>query len=142
MDIKPFKIYFYTYLLSVTLDWFLLVLICNLLNFDNKSAICVYLYGIGWYIKKGVLFFSPLLMISRKKILKSKLKRTFLFLSPFLLYLIWFTSIMVFEIESLYPDLSFGYIKRYPHFFIQLLSTLIISLISLFRLNMKIKKTV
>jgi hypothetical protein len=138
-EIKPIQIYLKTFLTSLILDWLLLLSICNALGFDRKSAICVYLYGIGGFLLKGIVFFTPLLFIRKQIFLDSKPKRVLLFLSPFLLFLVWFVLIIIFRIELLYPDLSFGYISRFPHFYIQLLSALIIPLIILWRTNKKIK---
>jgi len=137
--IQPTQTYLKTFLISIILDCLLLVLICNALGFDRKSAICIYLYGIGGFILKGIIFFTPLFLIRKQSILGSKPKRFLLFLSPFLLFLTWYILIIIFQIELLYPDLSFGYISRFPHFYIQLLSVLTIPLTILWRTNKKIK---
>lgn len=137
--LKPVLIYLKTFLFSLMFDWLLLVFICNYLGFDRKSATCVYLYGIGGFILKGIIFFLPILFISQNSILNSKTKRAFLFLSPFFIFLTWFVIIILFQIESLYTELSFGYIYHFPHFYIQLFASLVIPLIILLITNKKLK---
>ena len=46
-SIKITKLYIQSLIISSILNSLILVLICNLLKFDQKSAICVYMYGIG-----------------------------------------------------------------------------------------------
>lgn len=134
---NPIILYIITYLLSLTFDWLALTLVCS--NFDRKSAICVYMYGVGGFIIKGLLFFLPLLLLYKKSWLHSTVKRTLIFLSPFLIFLFWFTMIIVFEIEYLYLDLSFGYIYHFPHFIIQLLSSLLVPLCILWLTSVQLK---
>jgi hypothetical protein len=137
--INPFLIYIKTYLISLILVWLLLVLICNALGFDPKSSFCVYLYGVGGFLFKGILFYSPLLLLNNIKWTGSTLKLAVIFLLPLFIFIMWFISIIVFEIEVLYPDLSFGYIHRFPHFYVQLFSTLTVSLFMLWRINRKLE---
>jgi hypothetical protein len=137
--IKPFQLYLRTFLFSFVFNWLMLIFICNALSFDGRSAICVYLYGVGGFFLKGIIFFTPLLLLFNEDCLKSKTSRVLIFLLPFISFLLWFLTIIVFQIEAFYPDLSFGYIARFPHFYVQLLSSLLIPLIMLWFTNRKIK---
>lgn len=126
---NPIKLYFTTYLYSTILNALLLIGICNFLGFDRKSAICVYLYGIGGFVSTGIIFFTPLLLFFKSSWQKSIIIRRLIFILPSILFLIWFLSIIVFKIQSLYPYLSYGYISRLPHFYIQILSSITISIL-------------
>lgn len=135
---NPFLLYISTYLLSLIFDWLALILICS--NFDRKSAMCIYLYGIGGFIVKGLVFFLPLLLFYKKSWLHSAVIRTIIFFFPFLIFLTWFATIIIFEIEYLYLDLSFGYIYHFPHFIIQLLSSFVVPLCILVMVSIKLRR--
>ncbi len=117
----------------------LLVLVCSILNFDFKSAVCVYLYGIGGYISKTLIFSLSYLFLHKQNFLTSKPIRTSIALMPFILFLVWYVILIVFQIDSLYYDLIFGYSARLPHFFIQLLAVLIVSIRTTILLNKRHK---
>lgn len=125
-NLKPFRLYVSSFLLAILINSLLDWLIC--LNFDRKSAICIYLYGGLGFALKAPLFFLPYLL------LKTEMKRGIQVLIcwvPFLLFFIWFFLITFFQIESLYTELEFGYIMRFPHCILQLLSALICCIITM-----------
>ncbi len=142
--INPFALYLWTIFLGILINTSLLISVCTVFHFDRKSAICVYLYGIPGYCIKTVIFTLSYLLLYRQSIMYNKAKRTLVIWLPFILFFFWFLSIIVFQIESLYTDLSFGYISRFPHFYAQLLTTLALCTVTAIRINRRhgITKTV
>jgi len=138
-SVRPYSIYFTRLFLATIIDAFILILICTSLSFDYKSAMCVYLYGIGGLLLKGIIFLTPFMFLQNASILSSRLYRTILILSPFVLFVLWYVWLILFQIESLYVDVSFGYISRFPHFIVQIFSILLICIFTLVRVNRKLR---
>jgi hypothetical protein len=132
---RPLLLYLGTTILGTLIVIVLLILVCTKLHFDHKSAICVYLYGIGGYVIKTFVFSLTYLLLFKKRFLTSKTRRTIIAWTPFILFFIWYLSLIVFKIESLYFDLSFGYIARFPHFYVQLFAVLLMCILTAVRLN-------
>ena len=137
--IRPYSIYFTRLLMATVIDAFILIIICMSLSFDYKSAICVYLYGIGGLFLKGIIFLTPFIFLQNESIIYSRLYRTIFILSPFALFMFWYLWVILFQIEGLYVDVSFGYISRFPHFIVQLFSILLICIFTLIRVNRKLR---
>lgn len=129
---KAFKAYFITWLSGSVFNTLLLILICNGLGFDHKSSVCVYLYGIPGFIIKSLVFFLPYWILYHTCKTNSNILNKLLIWLPLILFMIWYSIIIQFQIESLYTDLAFGYIARLPHFIVQLFSALIICIITTF----------
>lgn len=132
---NPLTLYLWTLLIGTVIITFLLIFVCTIFHFDRKSAICVYLYGIPGYCIKTVIFTLSYFLLYRQSIMDNKAKRTLVIWTPFILFFFWFLLIIVFQIESLYTDLSFGYISRFPHFYAQLLTTLVPCTVTAIRIN-------
>ena len=113
----------------------MIVAILKTLGFGYKSEISVYIYSIPGYFIKSIIFSLPLFLLLNKSVFENKLKRNITLWIPFLLFLFLFGTIIAFRIESLYTELSYGYTSRFPHFLIQLLSCLIITISSIYRLR-------
>jgi hypothetical protein len=125
------KSVFYAFLINVIL----LVICCTLFNFDRKSMLSLYAIGIPSYLIKSVFFFTPFLLFKQEKFLHNSFMRTLLVWVPFMLFFFWFSIIMQFQINGLLFDLSFGYLMRFPHFYLQLLSTFIISIFAIIQIH-------
>ncbi len=100
------------------------------LNFGYKSAVSIYIFSIPGYLLKSLMFSTILFLLLKKRFLENKVARRMILLTPLLLFILWYTLIILFKIESLYVDLSFGYTSRFPHFYIQLLTVIIITISS------------
>ena len=138
MKYKPYEIYLILIGLSVPIFIALLILVLNYLNFEPKAKWSLYMVGSISMTIKAILFSIPLILLTEK--FKTKRKTLFLYSLPFLLYLIWFMFIIVFKIEGLWFDLSYGYFSRFPHFYLQLIAISVPSVIML-RYRLKILKT-
>jgi hypothetical protein len=125
MTNKPFLLYLAAFLSGSLLNILLLIMVCNGLHFDSKSSICVYLYGVTGYFVKAAIFFLFYLLFYDENNVYDKIKRRFILWTPALLFFLWFFSVIFFQMESFYTDLSFGYISHFPHFFIQFISVII-----------------
>lgn len=101
------------------------------LNFGYKSAVSVYIYSIPGYFLKSLIFSTIIFLLHKKRFLENKSTRNMILWTPLILFILWYTLIIIFKIESLYVDLSFGYTSRFPHFYIQLLTCIIITISSL-----------
>lgn len=132
-------LYFKAILFSVSLYLILLIGICKSLGFGYKSAYSLYSIGTIGYFVKSLFIYLPLLSTSKSYRMDSTKKRIFLFVLPFLVLVWWFLFIIGFKISALYFDLSYGYISRFPHYFVQLFTTLLISALLFVRTNNKLK---
>jgi hypothetical protein len=122
---NPFQLYLIAFFGGVILNFILLIIVCNSFHFDSKSAICVYLYGgMGYLVKSFICSFAYFLFYNQDN-LENIARRRLILWSPAILFLLWFFMVIFLQIEDFYTDISFGYIMRFPHFFIQLLSILI-----------------
>jgi hypothetical protein len=134
---KPFpigKLYKKSVLYGFILNAVLLVICCTIFNFDRTSMLSLYAIVIPSYLLKSVLFYTPFLLFKQEKFLNSNLMRTLLVWIPFMLFFFWFSIITQFQIKGLLFDLSFGYLMYFPHFYLQLLSTFIISLFAIVKI--------
>lgn len=132
---NPFFLYLGVTISGSVLTLIILVTICSLLNFDSKSAICVYYYGVKGYILKTIIFSITYLLFYNKSFLTNKLVRTLIALAPFILFFIWYLFVIIFQAEYFFTDISFGYLYSFPHFYAQLLSVLLLSIITAVKLN-------
>lgn len=132
---KILRLYFSVLFLGTLTNSILIVAILKTLGFGYKSEISVYIYSIPGYFIKSIIFSLPLFLLLNKSVIEKKLKRNITLWIPFLLFLFWFGTIIAFRIESLHTELSYGYTSRFPHFLVQLLSCLIITISSIYRLR-------
>ncbi len=128
---KILKLYLSVVFLGTITNAILIFGFLKILKFGYKSAISVYIYSIPGYFIKSLIFSSIIFLLFRKRYLENKFIRNIILWSPLILFVTWYTLIIVFKIESLYVDLSFGYTARFPHFIIQLLSCIIVTVSSL-----------
>ncbi len=128
---KILKLYLSAVFLGTITNAILIFGFLKTLKFGYKSAVSVYIYSIPGYFIKSLIFSSIIFLFLRKRFLVKKLTRNIILWSPLILFATWYTLIIVFKIESLYVDLSFGYTARFPHFIVQLLSCIIITVSSL-----------
>lgn len=131
---KILRLYFSVLFLGTLTNIILIVASLKTLGFGYKSEISVYLYSIPGYFLKSIIFSLSLFLLVKNNILENRLKRNITLWIPFFLFLFWFLAIMVFKIESLHTELSYGYTSRFPHFLVQLLSCLIITISSIYQL--------
>jgi hypothetical protein len=139
---RPLLLYIGATTLGTFIVTALLIFVCTKLNFDSKSAICVYLYGIGGYIVKTSIFTLTYLLLFKKSFLTSKAIRTSMAWTPFILFFLWYLTLIVFQVESLYFDLSFGYIVQFPHFYFQLFTVLLMCILTTVRLNRRYRQEI
>jgi hypothetical protein len=137
---KPFRLYTLTVLLSSLLNMILLIIVCNALQFDYKSAICVYLFGVTGFFVKAALFFLLYFLFYDEDYVYEKIKRRIIIWAPALMFFLWFFAIIFFQMESFFTDISYGYLSRLPHFYFQLISVLITCLVVGFYANKTISQ--
>lgn len=132
---KILRLYFSVLFLGTLTNIILIIAILKTLGFGYKSEISVYIYSIPGYFIKSIIFSLPLFLLLNNSVFEKKVKRNITLWIPFLLFLFWFLTIIVFRIESFHMELSYGYTSRFPHFLVQLLSCLIITISSIYRLG-------
>lgn len=124
----------YPYLSAVFLSnglfLILLISLMTLFGFEGKSFIALLIAGLIGMSVKSLFFFLPFFRMERR-IRNNKMLLQVSFV-PFAIYGIWFSTIFIFKIEPLYFDLSFGYIARGPHFYVQLFAVLITGIFTFF----------
>lgn len=125
-ELKPLKLYLISLLGGFTLMLILLILVCSLLSFDAKSAVSLYFFGGLGYLLKAIIFFAPYFLLYKQNLQENPKQRKLVIWVPFILFLIWYFIVVSFEIDILIPDVSYGYIMRFPHFVLQIFATLII----------------
>ena len=123
---KAFPLYILAVLGGSLLTFSLLIAVCNHFDFDSKSAICVYLFGLMGYFVKSLLFFIPYFWLNKGDNIHLTGIRRLIVWSPFILFFIWFTTVITFQIEAFQTDIEYGYIMRFPHFLVQLLVVLLV----------------
>jgi hypothetical protein len=137
---KPTRFYSSSLLLAILinslLDWF----VCSTFDFDTKSAMCIYLWGGGGFAFKATLFFLPYLFLKNDPDPNSEVLQVVICCVPFLLFFSWFFLIVIFDIKSLFFEIEFGYIMRFPHCLLQLLSTFICCIVAMVKNRLRIKK--
>jgi hypothetical protein len=121
---KGLSLYFLNILVGTFTTLFVLILICNHFHFDSKSAICVYLFGAMGYFVKSLFCFAPYFWLKNEDYFHTPSIKRLIVWSPFLLFFMWFTMVITFQIEAFHTDIEFGYISRFPHFMVQLLVVL------------------
>lgn len=134
-QVQPIRLYFKSVLTGILINTLFLAVVCTALHFDSKSAICLYLLGGLGYAIKAILFFLAYLLFKKETNFEIKPTRLLIIWTPFFLYFFWFFMIILFQIESLMPDLSYGYIMRFPHFYLQIISTLVVCITTTIQLN-------
>lgn len=124
----------YPYLSSIFLSNLLfctmLVGLLEYFGFEGKSYLALLLAGIIGMFFKSLLFFLPFYKMERK--VRNYRMLAQLCFVPFAIYLIWFFTIILFEIEPLYFDVSFGHTARAPHFYLQLFAVLATGIFTFF----------
>jgi hypothetical protein len=136
---KILRLYFSVLFLGTLTNIILIVAALKTLGYGYKSEISVYIYSIPGYFIKSIIFSLILFLLFKNSVFENRLKRNITLWIPFLLFLFWFGAIMIFKIDSLHTELSYGYTYRFPHFLVQLLSSLIITISSIYQLG-KISK--
>lgn len=111
---------------SVSVFIISLILILNHFNFEPKAKWSLYIFGTIAMSIKSLLFFIPLWIGINQ--VKSKGKLVLLISTPFLLFLFYFLTIIMLKIEILWFDITYGYLSKYPHFYLQLGAVLIPSI--------------
>jgi hypothetical protein len=104
----------YVILINITLNHF---------HFEGKAAVAVMGWSMLTYAIKAIFFYLPLFKLTKRTTYKGIIWTG---LSPFLLYSFWFGTIILFRIETLWSDVSWGYISYFPHFGVQLFTTLLV----------------
>lgn len=137
-NINPTKLYLASFFAGIALNMCLLILACSYFHFDAKSALCVYAFGEFGFLVKACLFFLPYFLFYDSEKLYNMTQRRLITWTPLMLFLFWFVFIIIFQIDLLSPDITYGYIMRLPHFLIQLFSALIICIWTAFKFNLNI----
>jgi len=128
---KSKYIYFLINLLGIVINFSLIITIVKGLNFEVKSTVSVASWSfIGYFIKTWI-FTTPILKMKKFNYKKGFKYKILYSLFPFIFMILWFGAIVLFRIDSLYFDFSFGYFQRYPHGLIQILTMFIMSLLSI-----------
>jgi len=132
---KILRLYLSVLFLGTLTNMILIIAVLKTIGFGYKSEISLYIYSIPGYFIKSLIFSLTLFILLKNDIIENKFKRNLTLWTPFLLFLFWFGGIITFRIESLHTELSYGYTSRFPHFLVQLLSCLIISISSIYYLK-------
>jgi hypothetical protein len=122
------KYYIGAIVIGSTLNAILLLTVLLALGFSGKSFIALLFTAVPGYFYKAFIFFSPFLFLNRDFALLPKFSRTVILFLPFIFSIAWFGAIIALQINALAHEISFGYTDRFPHFYIHLLSTLMVCL--------------
>jgi hypothetical protein len=128
--VQPLKLYLTSVLIGFLLDLSLITAVCFVFDFQSKSAISLLAIGSTHYLFKALFFFAVYLRFP-----DSSQKKTLIIWAPLIFFTAWFIIIIVFRIDSLSHDISYGYTQRFPHFLLQLLATLLTCLYTQLRLR-------
>jgi hypothetical protein len=132
------QLYFAAFLGSSLLNVLLLILLCTFLPLDSKTEIIIFIYGSMGYFIKSIFCFLPYRRLNDPETFDNHLQRNFILWTPLILYVCWFLSIILFQIETFYTDVSFGYLVHFPHYLVQLTSALIACIIATLYVRRKI----
>jgi hypothetical protein len=128
--IQSTQLYLAAFFGSSVLNSLLLVLLCTILSLDGKSEIIIFMFGTAGYFIKAIFCFLPYRLLNHPEYLDNRLRRNLVLWSPLILYACWFLMVILFQMETFYTDLSFGYLVHFPHFLVQLTSVLIACIVA------------
>jgi hypothetical protein len=134
-NLPRWKYYILSIIIGSIFNILLLIIVLNYFGFTGKSLIALFYISIRGYFYKSVIFFLPFFYLNADFSSRSKFQQILILFSPFLLYLMWFGFILLFQIESLFYEISYGYTDLFPHFYTQLITTLMICLLISYRAN-------
>lgn len=124
---------------GIVINIITITIILNILNFEFKSWICVFIWSFIGYCVKTWIFTIPLLWINKYNNEEQFGLKIFYSVLPLIYMIIWFGCILIFKIEFIYFDFSFGYFQRFPHGLIQILTMFLMSILSITLLNLNRK---
>lgn len=136
-SIKPIRLYLKSVMIGFAIDLVLLMLVGEFVTFKTDKSENLFWIGISFYLSKAIVFFAAYLLFFNAPVLKNNGKRNLIIYTPFILFLLWFTFLILFQVEDMYGDLSYGSLQRFPHFYLQLLATFLACIIIQLQLNKK-----
>jgi hypothetical protein len=130
--IKPFSLYLKSVVTGLLINFILIVMASKLISFSSAT---LYFVGSVFYSGKAIVFFSVYFLFFYGPVVNSAGKRNLIIYTPFLLFLLWFTFLILFEMKGLYADISYGTIERFPHFYLQLAATFLACVVLQLRMD-------
>jgi hypothetical protein len=134
------KYYILSIIIGSALNILLLGIALTTLGFSGKSLVALFYISVRGYFYKSVIFYLPFLFLNTDFSARSELQKNLIFFSPFLLFFTWFAFIILFQISSFFHEISYGYIGRFPHFYMQLIATLITCFLIRYRTNIRLRE--
>lgn len=122
---KSNQIYFANNLIGIVLNASIIHFTMHMFSYDAKSTVVIYLWGNLSFIWKIWLLTIPFKMLAKNKYLSSFKKLQWAF-SPLAILMLWYSFILIGEIDILMPDFFGGYINRIPYGLFQLLVVLVL----------------
>lgn len=122
-------------LIGIALNLLLVLIPLILFQFEYKSFVSVLIWSIIGYSVKTWILTLPLIGITKNTNsleFKYKIIRAF---NPFFFMVLWFSLILILNIQSLFFDFSFGYTQRFPHGLVQLLTMFFVCVLNAISLN-------
>lgn len=140
---NPQKTYIVSLVFGIVLNFLLQILIYY--SFDGLSdidkLITTVIYSSSFFLIKSTLFSLTYLLLSKDFIYNNKKYETILTtMSPFLLFAFYYFIIIIFRIKSLRYDINLSFVNLFPHFLIQLFSSLTLSVATTLYINKKRNK--
>ena len=130
IDIKQLKYFIIVFIISL-----LFTLIESQVSYAEthyKTRVSIQVAEVTSFVKMGWLWFSPLLLLVISPIRKQWYFRVPIILSPFIITLMYYKSIIYSNTEDINFDLYAGYYTRYPYYtsiLFGIFSTCLLSLI-------------
>jgi hypothetical protein len=125
---RPFKLYILINILGIVINAFGISSATSYYNFDSKSAISVFIWSFIGYSIKTCFFTLPIMRLNRFNQFSLKILYCFL---PFIFITLWYVFILLFSLDFLIFDFSFGYISRFPHGLIQMVTMLMMCILTM-----------
>ena len=140
---NPKKTYIASLVFGVVLNFLLQTIIYY--SFDGvgdiDKLITTVIYSSSFYSIKATLFSLTYLLLNKDFIYNNKKYEIILTtMSPFLLFAFYYFIIIIFRIKSLHYDINLSFINFFPHFLIQLFSSLTLSVATNLYINKKRNK--
>jgi hypothetical protein len=129
LALPRWKYYVGSVIIGSILNIFLLTIILNYFGFSGKSLIALFYISIRGFFYKSIIFFLPFFFLNTDFLVRPKFQKETILLLPFLLFVVWFSLIIVLQIEDLSYEISYGYTDQFPYFFVQTITTFLVCLL-------------
>src|SRR6187401_3515260 len=98
IPLPRWKYFILSIILGSIFNILLLIVVLNSFGFSGRSLISLFFISISGYFYKAIFFFLPFLYLNTNFSSRDELQKGLILYSPFLLYLLWFVSIILFQI--------------------------------------------